>query len=118
MSVPDTLAHPTSDVPTYARVLPIVSLCSSILFAVVSVVTCIALLTISGFGLLVPLIIGLPLSLGGSIFLAFLPALTLRFFVIDQRVTWALWISSVSAVMGGVAWILVETLAGFGGGVC
>ena len=110
MSAPDTLAHPTSDVPTYARVLPIVSLCSSILFAVISLVTWIALLTISSYDILIALFIGLPLSLGGSIFLAFLPTAILRFFVIDPRVTWSLWISGASATIGTGIWIFIATL--------
>jgi ABC-type transport system involved in cytochrome bd biosynthesis fused ATPase/permease subunit len=108
----------SSNIPTYARVLPNVCLGSSILFAVVSVLTGIALLTLSGFSVLIPLFVGLPVSLGGSIFLAFLPALTLKFFVVDQRVGWALWISGVSAAMSGVASILVAMLVDFGGGVC
>lgn len=118
MSNPDTLSHQTSNIPTYTKVLPIVSVCSSILFAVTSVVTWIALLKLSGFSVLIPLFIGLPVSLGGSIVLAFLPALTLKFFVVDPRFNWALWISGVSAAIGGVAWIFIETLVGFGGGVC
>lgn len=108
MSVPDTLARPNSDVPTYARVLPIVSLCSSILFAVISVVTWIVLLTkphpITQF---YALIMGLPVSLGGSIFLAFLPTAILRFFVNDRRVRWSLWISGVSATVPGGVWIFM-----------
>jgi hypothetical protein len=118
MSDSDTPTPAGSTIPTYARVLPNVCLGSSILFAVVSVLTCISLLTLSGFSVLIPLFVGLPVSLGGSIFLAFLPTLTLKFFVVDQRVNWALWISGVSAAMGGVAWILIETLVDFGGGVC
>ena len=66
MPVPDKLARPTLDVSTYVRVLPIVSLCSSILFAVISGVTSISLLIISRYDILIALIIGLPVSLGGS----------------------------------------------------
>ncbi len=111
-------ARSKSDAPTYARVLPKACLGSSILFGVISVVTCIALLTLSGFNVLIPLFVGLPVSLGGSLFLAFLPTLAVNFLVANQRVTWALWISGVSAAMSGVAWVLVETLVDFGGGVC
>ncbi|MGZ0168582.1 MAG: hypothetical protein ACKVHE_03400 [Planctomycetales bacterium] len=113
MPVTDTLAHPTSDVPTYARVLPIVSLCSSILFAVISVVTWIAhltwfaRLTTDGMVMLLAFLFGLPLSVGGSLFLAFLPALVLRFFVNDRQVRWSLWISGVSATVGGGVWIFM-----------
>ena len=67
MPVPDKLARPTSDVPTYVRVLPIVSLCSSIFFAVISGVTWTSLLIISSYDILIALIIGLPVSLGGSV---------------------------------------------------
>ena len=70
MSNSDTRAPATSNIPTYARVLPIVSLCSSILFAVTSVVTWIALLAISSYNILVALFIGLPASLWGSLLLA------------------------------------------------
>jgi len=110
MSNSDTLATAASNIPTYARVLPIVSLCSSILFAVMSVVTWISLLTISSYDVLVALLIGLPLSLGGSIFLAFLPTMILRFFVNDPRVRWSLWISGVSATIGGGTWIFIATM--------
>lgn len=118
MSNPDTLPPSVQDIPIFVRVLPSVCLGSSILFAVVSVVTWISLLILSGFSVLIPLFIGLPVSLGGSIVLAFLPALILKFFVVDPRVNCALWISGVSAATGGVAWILIETLVDFGGGVC
>lgn len=118
MPVPDTLSRPALDVPTYARVLPNVCLGSSILFAVVSIVTCTTLLTLSGFSVLIPLFIGLPVSLGGSIFLAFVPTLAVRFFVVNQRVTWALWISSASTALSGMAWILIELLVDVGRGVC
>ena len=118
MSDSDTFTQDVPEVSAHSRILPDVCLGSSILFAVISVVTCISLLTLSGFSVLIPLFIGLPVSLGGSIILAFLPAFTLKFFVADQRVTWALWISGVSTAMGGVTWILIETLVDFGGGVC
>ena len=91
------------DVPTYARVLPNVCLGSSILFAVVSVVTWISLLTISSYDVLIAFVIGLPVSLGGSLFLAFLPTTILRLFLNDRRITWSLWISaSVAAINAGV----------------
>ncbi|MGZ0167839.1 MAG: hypothetical protein ACKVII_28305 [Planctomycetales bacterium] len=103
MSNSDTLAPATSNIPTYARVLPIVSLCSSILFAVTSVVTWIALLAISSYNILVALFIGLPASLWGSLLLAFLPTAVLRIFLNDQRLKWSLWISgSAAAINAGV----------------
>jgi len=110
MSNSDTLTTTTSNIPTHARVLPIVSLCSSILFAVISVITWISLLTISSYEILIALIIGLPLSLGGSIFLAFLPTVVLRFFVKDARVRWSLWISGISATIDGGTCIFIATL--------
>lgn len=106
----DTLTPAPSNIPTYARVLPTVSLCSSILFAVISVVTWISLLTVSSYDVLISLLIGLPLSLGGSIFLAFLPTLVLRVFMNDPRVRWSLWISGVSATIGGGTWICIATM--------
>ena len=110
MSNPNTLAPEASKIQTHARVLPIVSLCSSILFAVISVVTWISLLTISTYDVLIALIIGLPASLGGSIFLAFLPTLVLSFFRDDRRVRWSLWISGVSATLGGGVWIFIAIM--------
>jgi hypothetical protein len=110
MSNPETLASATSNIPAYARALPTVSLCSSILFAVISVVTWISLLTISSYDILIAFLIGMPLSLGGSIFLAFLPTVILRFFVNDPRVRLSLWISGVSATIGGGTWIFIATV--------
>jgi len=66
MPVPDKLTRPTSDVPIYVRVLPIVSLCSSILFAVISGVTWISLLIIFSDDILLALIIGLLVLRGRS----------------------------------------------------
>lgn len=106
----DTLAPSAPDIPTYARVLPVVSLCSSILFSVISVVTWIGLLTINSYDVLIFIFIGLPVSLFGSFFLAFLPALVLRFFVNDRQVFWSLWSSGVSVTISGGVWILIASL--------
>ena len=104
MSAFDTLDHSTTEVPTYARVLPIVSLCWSILLLAISIATSfIALFAedrYSSRSVLTVLAIGLPLSLFGSTLLAFLPAVCLWFFVHDRRVTWAVRISGLSAIIG------------------
>ena len=120
MSDSDTLAHATAEfattepttakVPTYARVLPIVSLCSSIFFEAFSVVTWIALLTVPGYDVLFWLIIGMPASLGGSFLLALVPAVILRSFLPDRRVTWSLRISATSVVLGGGVWLFIAAL--------
>lgn len=115
MSESDTLAHANAasnaaEVPAYARVLPILSLCSSSFFAAFSVITWIALLTDGSYNVVVWLIIGLPASLGGSLFLAFLPTAILRFFVNDPRITRSLWISGVSATIGGGVWLLIAAM--------
>lgn len=103
-------ARTTAKSPIYARVLPFVSLCSSIFFAVMSAVTWGALLTVPGYGVIFWLIIGLPASIGGSFFLALLPALVLRFYVADRRVTWSLRISAMSVVLGGGVWLFIAAL--------
>jgi hypothetical protein len=110
MSNSDTLPPPVPEGLIYARVLPNVCLGSSILFAAVSVVTWISLLTISSYDILIALIIGLPVSLGGSLFLAFLPTSILRLFLRDQRLTWSLWISgSAAAINAGVS-VFITTM--------
>ena len=110
MSNSDTLMPASSNIPTYARVLPNVCLGSSILFAVISIVTWIAILTISSYDILIALIIGLPVSLGGSIFLAFLPTAILRFFVNDPRVTRSLLISGSAAAINAGVWGFITTM--------
>ena len=105
-----TTAETTAKVPTYARVLPIVSLYSSIFFAALTVVTCIAILTVPGYDVIFWLIIGLPASLGGSSLLALVPAVILRLCLPDRRVTWSLRISAAAVVLGGGMWIFIAAL--------
>tara|TARA_R110002072_G_scaffold303123_1_gene494647 strand:- start:52557 stop:52880 length:324 start_codon:yes stop_codon:yes gene_type:complete len=96
--------------PAYTRILPNACLGSSILFAIVSVVTWISILTISSYNVLIAFVIGLPVSLGGSLFLALLPTVILRIFLNDRRVTWSLWISgSAAAINAGVS-VFVATM--------
>ena len=110
MSNPDNFDSAASQIPTYARALSIVSLCASILFALISFITWVSILTISSYDVLIALIIGMPISLGGSFFLAFLPTLVLKFFVKDPRVNWSLWISGASAIIGSGVWIFIATM--------
>lgn len=110
MPVPDTSASTASNHPAVVRILPTVSLCSSILFAVISVVTWISLLTIDSYDVLVAFLIGLPVSIGGSLFLAFLPTVVLRIFVKGARVQWSLRVSGLSATISTGAWIFITTM--------
>lgn len=87
-----------------------ISLCSSVFFALLSIATWCALLTVGSYDVLVALLIGLPLSVGGSVCLAFVPTLVLRYFVNVPAVRWSLWISGVSAAIGILVWILIGTI--------
>ena len=107
MSESETLDPATSRTTSYGEIMSIASLISSILFAGVTILTGILVLTARGHDGLVPLLLDLPLSLGGSVLCGLIPAAILRIFVDDRSVKWSLYISGAATILSGIMWLII-----------
>lgn len=107
MSESEMLDPATSRTTSYGQFLSIASLISSFLFAGVTIFTGILLVTARSFDVHLALVLGLPLSLGGSVVCGLIPAAILRIFVNGRYVKWSLGISGAATILSGIMWLMI-----------
>lgn len=103
-----TVTPTTGPAPKYVEVISVVNFVSSILFAGVAILSGILMLTLRGWDILLPILVGFPISIGGSILLGIIPAVILRNYLEHPRVNWSLWISTATVSLILVAWLIVS----------